>query len=71
LEDLSKAIDLAHTQRNIVDNGRVLLNCAHGVQQQYERYKFFQFIFALIQNPINWWWVMVSNLCFVDTFLLF
>ncbi|KAF3332127.1 HAUS augmin-like complex subunit 5 [Carex littledalei] len=37
LEDLSKAIDLAHTQRNLVDNGRVLLNRAHGVQQQYER----------------------------------
>lgn len=46
LEDLAKAIDLAHTQRNLVDNGRVLLNRAHGVQQQYERYTFFQFHFA-------------------------
>ncbi|KAJ4747624.1 AUGMIN subunit 5 [Rhynchospora pubera] len=37
LEDLAKAINLAHTQRNLVDNGRVLLNRAHGVRQQYER----------------------------------
>jgi HAUS augmin-like complex subunit 5 len=45
LEDLAKAIDLAHIQRNFVDSGRVLLNRAHGVQQQYERYTFIQFHF--------------------------
>ncbi|ONK56479.1 uncharacterized protein A4U43_C10F9140 [Asparagus officinalis] len=37
LEDLSKAINLVHTRRNLVDNYRVLLNHAHRVQQDYER----------------------------------
>uniref|UniRef100_A0A0D9XDD2 AUGMIN subunit 5 n=1 Tax=Leersia perrieri TaxID=77586 RepID=A0A0D9XDD2_9ORYZ len=37
LEDLSKAINLVHTRRNLVENDRVLLNRAHRAQQEYER----------------------------------
>ncbi|KAH0463386.1 hypothetical protein IEQ34_007968 [Dendrobium chrysotoxum] len=37
LENLSKAINLFHTQRDLVDNGRALLSRAHRVQQEYER----------------------------------
>ncbi|XP_010928500.1 AUGMIN subunit 5 isoform X1 [Elaeis guineensis] len=37
LEDLSRAINLVHTRRNLVENNRVLLNHAHRVQQEYER----------------------------------
>ncbi|KAJ6848016.1 AUGMIN subunit 5 [Iris pallida] len=37
LEELSKAINLVHTRRNLVDNDRVLLKHAHRVQQEYER----------------------------------
>ncbi|KAJ6804230.1 AUGMIN subunit 5 [Iris pallida] len=37
LEQLSKAINLIHTRRNLVDNDRVLLKHAHRVQQEYER----------------------------------
>lgn len=37
LEELSKAINLVHTRRNLVENYRVLLNHAHRVQQDYER----------------------------------
>ena len=38
LEDLSKAINLVHTRRNLVENDRILLNRAHRAQQEYERY---------------------------------
>uniref|UniRef100_M8CVR3 AUGMIN subunit 5 n=1 Tax=Aegilops tauschii TaxID=37682 RepID=M8CVR3_AEGTA len=37
LEDLSKAINLVHTRRNLAENDRVLLNRAHRAQQEYER----------------------------------
>jgi len=37
LEDLSKAINLVHTRRNLVENDRVLLNRADRAQQEYER----------------------------------
>ncbi|PKU85691.1 AUGMIN subunit 5 isoform X2 [Dendrobium catenatum] len=37
LENLSKTINLFHTQRDLVDNGRALLSRAHRVQQEYER----------------------------------
>ncbi|KAG0454299.1 hypothetical protein HPP92_025603 [Vanilla planifolia] len=37
LENLSKAINLVHTRRDLVDNGRALLNRSHRVQQEYER----------------------------------
>ncbi|OAY78970.1 AUGMIN subunit 5 [Ananas comosus] len=37
LEDLSKAINLVHIRRNLVENDRVLLNHARRVQQEYER----------------------------------
>lgn len=37
LENLSKAINLVNTRRDLVDNGRALLNRAHRVQQEYER----------------------------------
>lgn len=37
LEDLSKAINLVHTKRNLVENYRVLLNHAQHVQQDYDR----------------------------------
>uniref|UniRef100_A0A0E0DEI5 Pentatricopeptide repeat-containing protein n=1 Tax=Oryza meridionalis TaxID=40149 RepID=A0A0E0DEI5_9ORYZ len=37
LKDLSKAINLVQTQRNLVENDRVLLNPAHRAQQEYER----------------------------------
>ncbi|XP_020588475.1 AUGMIN subunit 5-like isoform X1 [Phalaenopsis equestris] len=37
LENLSKAINVFHTRRNLIDNGRALLNRAHRVQQEYER----------------------------------
>lgn len=37
LEDLSKAINLVHTRRNLVENDRILLNHAHRVQRDYER----------------------------------
>lgn len=37
LEELSKAINLVHTRRNLVENYRILLNHAHRVQQDYER----------------------------------
>lgn len=40
LEDLSKAINLVHTRRNLAENDRVLLNRAHRAQQEYERYDF-------------------------------
>ncbi|BAF14767.1 Os04g0436400, partial [Oryza sativa Japonica Group] len=36
-EDLSKAINLVQTRRNLVENDRVLLNPAHRAQQEYER----------------------------------
>uniref|UniRef100_A0A0E0P9G0 DSP-PTPase phosphatase fused to NAD+ Kinase domain-containing protein n=1 Tax=Oryza rufipogon TaxID=4529 RepID=A0A0E0P9G0_ORYRU len=35
--DLSKAINLVQTRRNLVENDRVLLNPAHRAQQEYER----------------------------------
>jgi hypothetical protein len=41
LEDLSKAINLVHTRRNLAENDRVLLNRAHRAQQEYERYDLF------------------------------
>ncbi|XP_051187434.1 AUGMIN subunit 5 [Lolium perenne] len=37
LEDLSKAINVVHTRRNLAENDRVLLNRAHRAQQEYER----------------------------------
>ncbi|PKA66335.1 hypothetical protein AXF42_Ash007032 [Apostasia shenzhenica] len=37
LESLSMAVNLVHTRRNLVDNGRALLNRAHRVQQDYGR----------------------------------
>lgn len=37
MEDLSKAINLVHTRRGLVDNDRALLNQAHRVQQDFER----------------------------------
>ncbi|KAG6491266.1 AUGMIN subunit 5-like [Zingiber officinale] len=37
LEDLSKAINLVHTRRNLVENDCILLNHAHRMQQDYER----------------------------------
>ncbi|WOK95413.1 AUGMIN subunit 5 [Canna indica] len=37
LEDLSKAINLVHTRRTLVENDCILLNHAHRVQQDYER----------------------------------
>uniref|UniRef100_A0A0D9ZL10 Uncharacterized protein n=1 Tax=Oryza glumipatula TaxID=40148 RepID=A0A0D9ZL10_9ORYZ len=37
LKDLSKAINLVQTRRNLVENDRVLLNPAHRAQQEYER----------------------------------
>ncbi|BAT13011.1 Os11g0189900 [Oryza sativa Japonica Group] len=36
-EDLSKAINLVQTRRNLVENDRVLLNPVHSAQQEYER----------------------------------
>jgi hypothetical protein len=41
LEDLSKAINVVHTRRNLAENDRVLLNRAHRAQQEYERYDIF------------------------------
>lgn len=54
LEDLSRAINLVHTRRNLVENNRVLLNHAHRVQQEYERYEFLYFIvrFFLLEELI-------------------
>ncbi|KAK8916469.1 hypothetical protein KSP39_PZI022463 [Platanthera zijinensis] len=37
LENLSNAINLVNTRRDLVDNGRALLNRARRVQQEYER----------------------------------
>ncbi|KAK1312956.1 hypothetical protein QJS10_CPA06g01782 [Acorus calamus] len=37
LEDLSKAINMVNTQRDLVDSGHALLNHAYCAQQEYER----------------------------------
>lgn len=38
LEELAKAINLVHIRRDLVESGHALLNHAHRVQQEYERY---------------------------------
>ncbi|GFP97928.1 hypothetical protein PHJA_001936900 [Phtheirospermum japonicum] len=37
LEDLTKAINLVHVRRNLVESGHALLNHAHRAQQEYDR----------------------------------
>ncbi|KAL3636532.1 AUGMIN subunit 5 [Castilleja foliolosa] len=37
LEELTKAIDLVHVRRNLVESGHALLNHAHRAQQEYDR----------------------------------
>lgn len=39
LEELAKAINLVHIRRDLVESGHALLNHAHRVQQEYERYR--------------------------------
>lgn len=78
LEDLSKAINLVHTRRNLVENDRVLLNRAHRAQQEYERYIVLcslvfltlaeyigNYIYSLIQTktPKGIYWQLI--LCFI------
>ncbi|CAI9109905.1 OLC1v1009835C1 [Oldenlandia corymbosa var. corymbosa] len=38
LEELANAINLVHIRRDLVESGHALLNHAHRVQQEYERY---------------------------------
>ena len=54
LEDLSKAINLVHTRRNLVENDRVLLNRADRAQQEYERYIIFCFFLCFLTGAIYW-----------------
>ena len=51
LEDLSKAINVVHTRRNLSENDRVLLNRAHRAQQEYERYELFSCSCRYFLNP--------------------
>ncbi|CAA0823341.1 Unknown protein [Striga hermonthica] len=37
LEDLTKAINMVHVRRDLVESGHALLNHAHRVQQEYDR----------------------------------
>ncbi|CAI9777445.1 unnamed protein product [Fraxinus pennsylvanica] len=45
LEDLTKAINLVHVRRGLVESGHALLNHAHHAQQEYERYYFYPFLY--------------------------
>lgn len=53
LENLSKAINLVHTRRDLVDNGLALLNRTRRVQQEYERMANYCFKLAAEQEKLS------------------